>query len=155
MKQPHELYLILGDAFARKAGIDPQALHDACAGLPTSPVLVEGLVGALAPRLTRQHFVLSSETKNGTLGTMSATEFATAPRGRPMENLKHPLMAALKKAGVTVAEEAASVKRSPPSLRSFCKPKGDPSSRPCPRALADHWKRTRGVPLSAWARIGD
>lgn len=159
MKPPHPLYLALADRFAREAGIDPEALRRACEGLPTSPVLVAGLVATFEPMVSAKDFVtderLSLDLKNGTIGTMSATQFASAPRGRPMENLKHPLMAALKKAGVTVTEEAESVNRSPPSLRSFCKPKSDPSNRPVPLALAKHWLKKYGVPLSAWARTGD
>ena len=64
-------------------------------------------------------------------------------------------MRALKKARVTVVEEGKSVGRSPPSIRSFCYPKGDPSARPVPRALVDHWAKKYGTKDSDWAEIGD
>jgi len=157
--QHHPTVIAACELFCRQAPLDPDVFWAAIEGRPTARAVAEGLVAAFHPLVRLEDFViderLSFDPKNGTIGTMSATQFASAPRGRPMENLKHPLMAALKKAGVTVTEEAESVNRSPPSLRSFCKPKSDPSNRPVPLALAKHWLKKYGVPLSAWARVGD
>lgn len=161
MKQPHELYLILGDAFARKAGIDPQALHDACAGLPTSPVLVEGLVGALAPRLTRQHFVLSSETEDSTIRTMRTREIEPPRAGRPMKTTGlskggAKLTAALRAAGLTFAEEGRELKRDPRTVAFYCLSKGEPNYRALPRQVALRWSKTPyAVPIEDWPRIAD
>jgi hypothetical protein len=86
---------------------------------------------------------------------MDANEIAPARTGRPSRNRKHPFTAALAKAGVTMTEEAASVRRSRMGLSSFCYPADHPQFRPVPRALAEHWRKKYGVPMSAWPRIAD
>jgi hypothetical protein len=59
-------------------------------------------------------------------------------------------MAALDWASITVADEAAAIRRSPSSLRSFCFPPASPCYRPVPRAIAHRWLRVYGVPLATW-----
>jgi hypothetical protein len=155
----HPLLILTVDRLARAIDLEPQQLWDAVDGKPTPAWIVDRLVDAYYPGLRREDFVvdesLPSPPKNGTLRTMSATTFAPTRRGRPMQNRNHPLMEALFKAGVTVLEEAKTVGYSPASIRSFCYAKGDPSARPIPRDLAEHWKKTRGVPLSAWPNKKD
>lgn len=162
-------YRCLGDAFARKLAKDlrmpdltPERLERIlCRHEAPPPELAAAIVYAFHPNVPPDDFLtgpLPSQKQNGTLRTMSATESAAdlvAPRrGRPVV-VQHPLIDALKKARVTIAEEAKAVKRSPASVRSFCYPAAHDSFRPVPRALAEHWRRTYGVPLSAWSRIED
>lgn len=64
--------------------------------------------------------------------------------------MTHPLFAALAEHGVTLAEEAKAVKRSPASIRAMCYPEGNDNRRPAPEALRKRWLDKYGVPLKAW-----
>lgn len=86
---------------------------------------------------------------------MDATAIDPARRGRPLAFPKHPFVAAMKREGLTVAEIAVDLKRGASTVKSWYKAADDPAFRPIPRAAAMALKKRLGVPLSAWARIGD
>lgn len=139
-------------------GITGKLLHDFLWKKRAPPDDVRAaLVMAFFPRLRPQSFLgWTSPEINSTIRTMSATEFAQPiGPGRPKARKNHNLIAALERKRTTLVAEGKRVKRSPASIRSFCYPENDPSYRPCPRKLADYWRKTYGVPLSTWPRIQD
>lgn len=160
---PHPLDIALRDRFARQAGIDPAQLAAWLEWREAPPrAVVDRLVAAFFPLVPPESFLSGEETlpskrQYGTLHTMHTSEIeAPNPRGgRPSKLKRHPLMAALKKAGVSVAEEAANVRRSVSSVRSFCFARDNEAYRPVPRAIAERWRDVYGVPLTAWPRIAD
>lgn len=97
---------------------------------------------------------LTTAAEFGTLDTMDATEISPARRGRPSTRPRHPFVAMLKKRRLTIAEVAATVKRSPSTVKAWYKPAGD-DFRPIPRSIAESLRELYGVPLSAWTRIAD
>lgn len=153
MRPPADLPLelvLLGEAFARRAGIDPGDWWDfVYRRRPWPPDLRAALVEAFYPALT-------SPEETSTIRTMS-TSAIVAPRGpgRPVSRKAHPLFAAMAAKGITLAEEAAEVKRSPASVRSFTYDVDNAAYRPCPRPIAEHWKRKYKIPLSTWPRLAD
>jgi hypothetical protein len=150
VKRPEHPWLVaLLEAYARRAGIDPDdawAYVDQRKAPPAE--LRDAIVAAFFPRVPPDSFLPSSH-ENGTLRTMSATGIEPPRRGRPTE-VDHPLFAALAKNGVTLAEEAKAVGRSTASIRSMCYPKDSASRRPAPDALQRRWLKEYGVPLTAW-----
>lgn len=153
MKPPKDLpstLVALGEAFARRAGIDPGDFWAYVYRKAAPPSeLRAAIVDAFFPRVQPADFLLPSDAENGTLRTMGATGIEPARRGRPPE-VDHPLFAALAAKGVTLAEEAKAVGRSPASIRSMCYPKDSASRRPAPEALRQRWLTEYGVPLKAW-----
>lgn len=130
--------------------MDPSDWWDYCYRRKPWPLeLRAALVDAFFPALT-------SDQDPSTIRTMS-TSAIVAPRGpgRPVSRRAHPLFAAMAAKGITLAEEAAEVKRSPASVRSFTYDADHPAYRPCPRTIAEHWKRKYKVPLSTWPRLAD
>lgn len=145
MKPPPELPLeivLLAEAFARRLGVPPSEFWAIVYRKQEPP---PGWSAAWAEAFAP----LTSLDENGTLRTMRATEIAPARRGRPVES-GHPLFAALTKEGKTLADEAAEIKRSTSSIRSFCYPKDHPSWRPVPEDLKQRWFKKYGVPLKTW-----
>jgi lambda repressor-like predicted transcriptional regulator len=160
VKPPADLpsvLIALGDSLAARIGVEPAQLWAYLyRRAPPPPAVRAALVEAFYPRVSPDDFLgLPSREENGTLRTMPATDFAAHRTGRPLARPRHPLMAALSKAGVTVAEEAKAVGRSTSSIRSFCYPAKHEAFRPPPRALADHWQKKYGVPLATWPRLAD
>lgn len=151
------MLVALGDSLAAQIGVEPaQFWAYLYRRAPPPPAVRAALVEAFYPRVSPNDFLgLPSRDENGTLRTMPATDFAAHRTGRPLARPRHPLMAALSKAGVTVAEEARSVGRSASSIRSFCYPVKHEAFRPPPRALAEHWSKKYGVPLATWPRLAD
>ena len=159
MKPPKELpstLVALGEAFARRAGIDPGDLWSYVYRRAVPPPAVRAaIVDAFFPRVRPEDFLLPSSRENDTLDTLDATEIATARRGRPHGQRKHPFVAALLRDGLTIAEIARDLKRSPSTVKSWYKADGDIGQRPIPRAVALTIEKRLDVPLSAWARIAD
>lgn len=156
----HPLVVALVESYAREIGVPPSELWGALDGKPARAELVRGLVEAFFPLVREDDFAiegLAPPRKRATLHTMHTTEIEPPnPRGgRPSRLKRHPLMVALKKAGVTVADEAATVRRSVSSVRSFCFAKANPAYRPIPRAIAERWEEVYGVPMATWPRIAD
>lgn len=147
----------LGEAYARRAGIDPGdfwAYVYRRAAPP--PELRAAIVDAFFPRVRPEDFLtLTARADNDTLDTMDATEISPARRGRPSTRKKHPFVASLLKRGLTVAEVAAAVNRSASSVKAWYKPAKDIGFRPIPRSVAEKLQELYGVPLSAWSRIAD
>ena len=114
----------------------------------------DAVVAAFFPRVPPDSF-LPSGTDDSTIRTMRTEEIEAPKRGRPLGQGKvaSRLPAALEAAGVTLAEAAAKVKRTPPSLRMMAYPKGHDSHRPAPRAVVEALKREFGIPLSVWPEI--
>ena len=143
MKPPADLPLelvLLAEAFARRLEMPPGDFWAVVyRKKPPPPGWAAAWADAFAP--------LTSVGENGTIRTMSTAEIEAPRRGRPTE-VKHPLFQALAKAGVTIAEEAKAVKRSPASIRSFCY--DDENRRPAPEALRQRWLEKYGVPLKVW-----
>jgi DNA-binding transcriptional regulator YiaG len=125
VKQLHEAYIALGDAFAREAGIDPQAFHDACAGIPSDKRLVDGLVSAFYPRVPPSSFViegLPTDTDAVTIDTPMQTQSTHDIRGaRPT---KSKATEALRALGVSIAEVAKELEVPYSTARSWFQ-KGD------------------------------
>jgi hypothetical protein len=158
MRRPeHPLIVALVESYAEQIRVPRSDLWAALDGKPTSPELVRGLVAAFEPLVRESDFVLASRKKSVTLGTMSTSPaepaMAAPRRGRPIKT-DHPLLAALKRAGVSVVDEATAVRRSPASVRSFCTSE-EANYRPIPRAIAERWLKVYGVPLATWPRIAD
>jgi hypothetical protein len=159
----HPLVVALVESYAREIGVEPKEMWAALDGGPARPELVHGLVEAFFPLVRESDFGpgrLSRSDEHATLHTMHTTEFARpkgkrAKTGRPSRLKSHPLMIALEKAGVTVVDEAAAIRRSVSGLRSFCFARSDVSYRPVPRPIAERWLRVYDVPLSTWPRIAD
>ena len=156
-KTPEHPFLVsLGEAWARKVGWSlPRfwaLLH--LEAVPTDEERAM-LVGAGFPRVHPDHFRLTPSQSRSTLHTMHTSAIAQPRTGRPSKLLKHPLIAALEAKGVTVAEEAKTIRRSVSSLRSFCFPPDSEHYRPVPKAIAQRWLEEYGVPLKTWKRIGD
>lgn len=86
---------------------------------------------------------------------MHTSDIAEPRTGRPSKLRKHPLIAALAKAGVSVAEEAKAVRRSVAGVRSFCFAATSEHYRPVPRQIAQRWLTVYKVPLATWPRISD
>ena len=80
-----------------------------------------------------------------------STEIVEPRRGRPVRGKK--LAEALNKAGVTLAEIAATAKRSTASVRSWSYPKTDDNVRPAPRDVVEMFRDEYGIPLSVWTKI--
>ena len=160
MRPEHPLVVLAIEALARRFGVEPADLWAWMDRKRRAPRwFVEAAVEAFHPGLRPEDFeideALTSRSQNSTLGTMHSQELDQATRGRPMKYTDHPLIAALKEHGVTMAEEAASVKRSRASLRSFVLDASDPLYRPVPEKLAKLWAKKYGVPMSAWPRTRD
>ncbi len=85
---------------------------------------------------------------------MNTSEIERPHLGPPLRH-RHPLMIALRARGVTTVDEARSIHRSVASLRSFCAPATSAAYRPIPRAIAQRWEKTYGVPMSTWQRVAD
>lgn len=166
MKPPATLpstLVALGEAYARRAGIDP---GDFWAYVykrrAPPPELRAVIVDAFFPRVRPGDFLgLTTRGENDTLATMTATEIEPARRGRPLTQQGHPFVAMLKRRGLTVAEVAAKVKRAPSTVKAWYKATDAADFRPIPRVCAlkiAELYQTDGqpdVPLSAWARIAD
>ncbi len=158
MKPPKELpplLVALGEAYARRAGIDPGDFWAYVYRKAVPPAAVRAaLVEAFFPLVPPESF-LPSPGENDTLDTMDATQIAPARRGRPLGRPRHPFVAMLKKRRLTVAEVAKAVNRSASSVKAWYKPVGDDAARPIPRAVAEKLAELYGVPLTAWTRIAD
>lgn len=158
MKTPpeHPFLVAMGEAWARKVGWSTRRflaiLHGEAVPTDTERAM---LVGAGFPRVRPDHFRLTASETGSTLHTMHTSPIAEPRTGRPSKLAKHPLMVALAKAGVTVAEEAKAIHRSVASLRSFCFSAKSEHYRPVPRAIADRWLAEYKVPLATWPRIAD
>lgn len=159
MKPPADLpstLVVLGEAFARRAGIDPGDFWDyVYRRTPPPSEIRAAIVEALFPRVRPDDFLLPSPAENDTLNTMNATEIAPAQPGRPNLNTKHPFVAMLRKRGLTAAEVASELGRPATTVRSWYKDPRDPAFRPPPRDAVEKIRELYKVPLSAWARIRD
>lgn len=139
--------VVLAEAFARRAGVDPSDWWDYVYRRKPWPVeLRAALVDAFFPALT-------PSSNDATTATMTANEIAPPRKGPRPVNPDHPLVRALKKEGVSFAELGRAVKRSRQSVASWVA-EGD-ANRPIPRDVAKYIKDEYGVPLSAWPRIAD
>jgi hypothetical protein len=157
MKPPADLPSVLvasGEALARRFGIETGLWWDYLYRRRAPPADVRAaLVEAFFPRVRPDDFLLTASENGSTLHTMHTSEIAEPRAGRPSKLLKHPLMVALAKSRVTVAEEAKDVRRSVASVRSFCFPVTSEHYRPVPRAIAERWRDEYRVPLATWPRI--
>lgn len=150
MKQPHPLYLALADAFARKAGIDPQAIRNACDGLPSDKRLVDALVSAFFPLVPPGSFViegLPTDTDAATIDTHMLQE-STQAKIRGPQPASHRWTKALRKRGMSVAQWARLHDVGYSAARSWLQ-KG-PGGRAIPRAFQRIIEKEDGVPESAW-----
>jgi len=149
VRAEHPLIVALVEAWAHRAGLPaPTVWAWIDRREAPAPEARAAIVDAFYP-LVRPDSFLPSPDDNGTLRTMRATAIETPRRGRPTE-VDHPLFAALAAHGVTLAEEAKIVRRSPASIRSFCYPKNNDNRRPVPDALKQRWLSEYGVPLKTW-----
>lgn len=147
-RREHPLIVASIEAIARNGGLDPEDLWAYLDRRKAPPRAVrDALVAAFFPLVPPESF-LPSDEEISTIRTMR-TEIDPPRRGRPPV-VDHPLFAALAAKGVTLAEEAQAVHRSPASIRSMCYPKGNDSRRPAPEALQKRWLAEYGVPLKAW-----
>jgi lambda repressor-like predicted transcriptional regulator len=145
-----------GEALAHRFGIAPADFWAYLYRRKAPPSEVRAaLVEALFPLVKPADFLLTSHDSRSTLHTMHTSDIAEPRTGRPSKLRKHPLIAALAKRGVSVAEEAKTVRRSVASLRSFCFPATSEHYRPIPRAIAERWLAEYKVPLATWPRIAD
>lgn len=161
----HPLVEIILDAIARPLRVDPSLFHDAASGRPVPEWFADLLVETYGPRLKRSDLrttPLTSQTDASTIRTMRTREIdVSEPRiGRPLKSTGHnkggaKLLAALKKARITLAEEAKAVKRTPTALRFHCAPEDSGNFRPPPRELAERWEREYHVPVGDWPRLRD
>jgi hypothetical protein len=148
---------LLVAALARRIGVDPDQFRAWTRGVEAPPEWFDKAIQSmLEPLVPEGHLrSLTSRGENSTIRTMR-TEKVHEPRiGRPLKNTDHPLIAALAKEGITLAEEAKAVKRSPTAIRNYLYPAGEVSFRPIPRELAKLWHKKYGVPLTAWSRFQD
>lgn len=159
MKPPADLPSVLvasGEAVARRLDIDPGDFWAYLYRKKSPPAEVRAaLVEAFFPLVKPTDFLLTAHDRRSTLHTMHTSDIAAPRPGRPSKLREHPLIAALESAGVSVAEEAKAIRRSPASLRSFCFPATSEHYRPVPRAIAQRWLQEYGVPLATWPRISD
>lgn len=160
MKPPADLPPLLvafAEAFARRYKTDIGDFWDyVYRRKAPPPEWRDGVVAAFFPRVPPESF-LPSPTDDSTIRTMRTEEIEAPKRGRPLGqgDIASKLPAALKAAGVTLAEVAAKAKRTPPSIRMMAYPKGHDSHRPAPRAVVDLLKREFGIPVSVWPEIVD
>lgn len=149
------ILVALGEAFARRSGIDPGDFWAYVYRRAAPPPEVrDAFVAAFFPRVPPESF-LTPRADNDTLDTMDATTINQARRGRPLGSPKHPFVAMLKRKRLTIAEVAAAVKRAPSTVKAWYKDDDD-DFRPIPREIAVTLsKKPYDVPLSAWRRIAD
>jgi hypothetical protein len=160
VKPPADLpstLVALGEAYARRAGIDPGDFWAyVYRRAPPPPELRAAIVDAFFPRVRPDDFLgLTTRAENDTLAAMDATTIAAARRGRPMGHRKHPFVVALLRERLTVAEIAKDMNRSQSTVKSWYKAADDPAYRPIPRTMAAALEKRLGVPLSAWSRISE
>jgi lambda repressor-like predicted transcriptional regulator len=143
-------------ALARRAGLEPDQFRAWTRGGEKPPEWFEQTVRELVEMLVvdGEFGRLTSQAENSTIRPMR-TQIAEARVGRPLKHMDHPLIAALAERGITLAEEAKAVKRSPTAVRNYLYPASEPSSRPIPRDLAELWRKKYGVPMSTWKRFRD
>lgn len=150
VRREHPLIVALVESFAREAKLEPQEVWSWLDKRSAPPPEIRRLiVDAFFPLVSPNDFLSTSPEDGSTIRTMRTEEFEPPKKGRPSV-VEHPLFEALAKHGVTLAEEADNVKRSPSSLRSFCYPKGNPHRRPAPEDLKKRWRDLYGVSPKAW-----
>lgn len=158
MKPPADLPPLLralGELFARRAQIPSEDFWAYCYRRKVPPPeLRAAIVEECFPLVSPSDFLgLTSDTKNDTNDTMDARAISPSLTGRRPARGAHPLVAALRKKGVTFTELGTEIGRSRQSIRSWLVGKDDPTFRPIPEAIAKHLAKEYKVPMSTWPRL--